>query len=374
VSLGGALQAGGSPRDWRRGIAGAVEPTADFGAVAVSLVALAGERPTIFPAPHFESVIDAVLAHADVHALPDEARSQRPRDRARPDSGANTVAASPQEAAAYPRTVPATGEGGLSPEQTSRSSRANPTGLTAAAVRGLPHRIDRALLARRAGPGFAAGGPVTAAPAMAGAGARTKPVRTPPAPGGHGSAVASLVEKIAERLGGASADGLHQVLRSVPRPGPAAPATTLTRLLFDEARRVAAEPAAIERAEPPTGTDESNQAAGGLRAADATRSDGPAEAEVHEPLAAAPQPVDPNRDASTPAASTEGRDVTVVRHVTSHHELPEVPRRERSSAHARRVDPGIERPGPVAVDNGDDLERRMKQILDEAARRHGIDV
>ncbi len=77
------------------------------------------------------------------------------------------------------------------------------------------------------------------------------------------------------------------------------------------------------------------------------------------------------------------RDEAVIRQVSTHHELPTVQWRERSTApvafdqgpaqqaNALTTDPT----GSPGAPGGDDhLERRMKQILDEAARRHGIEV
>lgn len=62
--------------------------------------------------------------------------------------------------------------------------------------------------------------------------------------------------------------------------------------------------------------------------------------------------------------------------MTEHGEQPTRLDRDRSTAPAR-VGDGIEPPARLVgfdLDAGDELERRMKQIIDDDARRHGIEV
>ncbi|HEX2028740.1 MAG TPA: hypothetical protein VHF25_12170 [Nitriliruptorales bacterium] len=60
--------------------------------------------------------------------------------------------------------------------------------------------------------------------------------------------------------------------------------------------------------------------------------------------------------------------------MSEYQELPAAAQRERRSARALPADAAAV-PTPPATPAGDsDLEQRMKRILDEAARRHGIEV
>lgn len=374
MSLDDALRAGGSAYEWRCSIARAVEPIVDFGANGAGVIALAGEQPMVFPAPYFEAVIDAILARDGTAASPDEAMSKRYRERAGPDSPPSAGATTSE--ASNSRTGLTPGDSPPGFQRAARSARARSDATTVATVHTLPDRVDRASLARRAGSEFSGGGVSTGAPKVAVGDARAKQSRTLPTPADNGSVVASAIERIAEQLGKAPADRLLEAVRSVPRPGPPAPGTTLGRLLLEEHPLTgpATDSSPIE-AEPPSGTSESiRTSAGHQPASDVARSGEPGLAPPSEQFAVAPRTINPVGGGPSDPPQPEGRDVTIVRHVSSHQELPPVPRRERSSAPSVPLEPDVGRPSSTSIAHGDDLEHRMKRILDEAARRHGIEV
>ena len=353
MSLESAFAPGGAPRKLQRRFAGAVDPLAEFESCLRAVESLAGERPDVFPEPCFGDVIEEVLA-----------RSERP-EPVDADEGSPA------------RRVHS---GGTRRQPPGRPSPDAPKVKTVAAARSLPHRVDSPTLERRAG----------ARPARSRSSARTQTVigldrranvrRSLPVPPDSGSVIESTAAKIAVRLGNVPASSLQEVLKSVPRPGPAAPAPMLAGSIM-RGRQGGTDVPRSDRSileESPVDVDRSR---GTLSA--------PSLPQPHHPhgsqgssLASSDQPpaVHLGSVESIGAGDSDtsrrpgGHDVTRVRHVTSHWEFPAVPARARTSSPPGLREGFTERAETVTGGTGEDLELRMKQILDEAARRHGIEV
>ncbi|WP_157357407.1 hypothetical protein [Amycolatopsis nigrescens] len=165
------------------------------------------------------------------------------------------------------------------------------------------------------------------------------------------------------------------------RPGPAAPAELLERLAFGQLGRV-------HHREPANSPDETRRPAawreGTPRPAVRPTETAP-ETAAHAPVTPGPEPVPdrphtaapPSGEHDSPSKAESEVDETPKRLSAQFAELSEIPRRAMVSAASGRSDPNdVAKPSPPAENTVSeaDLELMMHRILDNAARRHGIEV
>ncbi|GAA1954025.1 hypothetical protein [Amycolatopsis minnesotensis] len=175
----------------------------------------------------------------------------------------------------------------------------------------------------------------------------------------------SLARGAAKRVRADCGPALIATFGGALRPGPIAPAALLERLAPDRSGHPRRAP--VDRKE------ESRRPVARPTGAGPVAPQAPAA----EPVPDRPHPVaPPSAELETRTPEESEVDKVPTRLSAQFAELPEIPRRERVSAPGRSNPNDVAKPSPPPENTVSeaDLELMMRRILDNAARRHGIEV